>query len=216
MKTRLVAALALLTLFAIGALYAPLTEPAGAQSSQRPRTDSEVKQAPDADQKAKIKIGGGGLSATCFCRVTANGAWVAEPSKGGYVQPVQREACRNYCRGLWDSGQAQRMAWAKMLDGACGQVNLSMDAKLGTLGYENVRNGSEYGVNGTQFVTTCTCPPGKAISNPFADTKYCITSTGTQFPFPVPDQVLQGGTHLIQSQTIYQIHGNPSCVTKCQ
>lgn len=89
-----------------------------------------------------------------------------------------------------------------------------MDAKLGTLGYENVRSGSEYGINGTQLVTTCTCPAGQTVSNAFGGTKYCITPTTTQLA--VPDQVLSGGAYLFQSQTLYSIHGTVACVTKCQ
>lgn len=212
MKTRFIAALAVLALLAIGTLDGPLTEPASAQDKQRPRTDSEAKESPAPDQAGKIKIGGG-MSATCFCRVRANGAWVAEPSKGGYVQPFQKEACKNYCRGQWDASPAQRKAWAQLLPNACGKVDLSMDAKLGTLGYEQVRSGSEYGINGTQMVTTCACPAGQTVSNAFGDTKYCITPTSMQLP--VQDQVLQGG-FLIQSQIVYKIHGNVSCVTKCQ
>jgi len=152
-------------------------------------------------------------AATCFCKVTANGNEVAKPSKGGFVQGVQAEACRNYCRGLWDSSSQQRITWAKLLPNACGDVTLAMGAAVGTAAYQGVRAETAHGINGTHFVTTCTCPSGKTLSNAFAGKKYCITSTGTALP--LPDQVLQGG-YLIQGQMLYQIYGPASCVTNCQ
>ena len=152
------------------------------------------------------------VDATCFCKVTANGTEVAKPSKGGYIQVIQKEACKNYCRGLWDSSQSQRVTWAKLLPitNTCS-ISLSMAAAIGTASYENVR-GPEV-VNLGTLTTNCTCPPGKLVSIAFAGKKYCITSTGTTVP--VPDQILQGG-YLVQSHLLYQVHGNASCVTICQ
>jgi hypothetical protein len=80
------------------------------------------------------------LAATCFCRVTSNGTEVAKPSKGGFIQGLQKESCKNYCRGLWDSKSgADLLAWAKA-PGPCGAVGLKMDAAIGTAGLEEVRS----------------------------------------------------------------------------
>lgn len=80
------------------------------------------------------------VAATCFCKVLANGTEVAKPSKGGFVQGVQKEACKNYCRGTWDSKtNAELQAWAR-LSGKCGNIALKMDAAIGTAKYEQVRS----------------------------------------------------------------------------
>jgi hypothetical protein len=152
-------------------------------------------------------------AANCFCKVSANGTEVAKPTKGGFVQGVQGEACRNYCRGLWDSSSQQRIAWANLLPNACGNVALVMDAAIGTASYQTVRSETEHSIHGTQLVTTCTCPSGQQQSHPFGNDKYCITSTGTTVP--VPDQVLQGG-YLVQNHILYVINGHQACVTNCQ
>jgi hypothetical protein len=152
-------------------------------------------------------------AATCFCEVKADGNVVAKPSKGGFIQGVQAESCRNYCRGLWDSSAAQRLSWAKLAPNACGDVRLNMGAAIGTAVYQGVRAELIHGVNGNQLVTTCSCPTGQTTSNSFGGKKYCITSTGTTLP--VPDQLLQGG-YLIQGHMLYQVHGEQSCTTKCQ
>jgi hypothetical protein len=79
-------------------------------------------------------------AATCFCQVLADGQEVAKPSKGGFVQGVQKEACRNYCRGVWDSkSSADLAAWAK-LSGKCGDISLKMNAAIGTANYQEVRS----------------------------------------------------------------------------
>jgi hypothetical protein len=91
-----------------------------------------------------------------------------------------------------------------------------MDAALGTMGYQQVRSETEHGINGTHFVTTCTCPSAQLLSNAFAGNKYCTTPTGFTIPFPVLDQILNGGQYLIQSQKLYLINGPAACVTKCQ
>jgi hypothetical protein len=208
MKIRLTIALALLMLVGVGALHESVTNRTSAQEARPPQAKPEPNPAPNA----KLQLGG--ASAHCFCRVTANGTEVAKPTKGGYVQPFQAEACRNYCRGQWDSGQAQRIAWAKLLPNACGNVTVRMEAALGTMGYQLVRGPeTETGINGTQFVTTCTCPSGQNVSNAFAGNKYCIPPTG--IALNLPDQLLQGGA-LIQGHVLYQILGSASCVTKCQ
>jgi hypothetical protein len=80
------------------------------------------------------------FAATCFCRVTANGTEVAKPSKGGFIQGVQKEACRSYCRGEWDGrSNADLLAWAKLL-GQCGDIALKMEAAIGTANYQEVRS----------------------------------------------------------------------------
>jgi hypothetical protein len=152
-------------------------------------------------------------AATCFCKVLANGTEVAKPTKGGFVQGLQSEGCKNYCRGLWDSGSQQRITWAKLLANACGDVSLRLDAAIGTASYQTVRSDMLHGINGTHFVTTCTCPSGQVLSNAFAGKKYCLPTTGT--PIPVPDQLLAGG-YLVQNHVLYQILGPASCTTTCQ
>lgn len=153
-------------------------------------------------------------AATCFCRVTANGTEVAKPTKGGFIQGVQTEGCKNYCRGLWDSGPPQRQAWAHLLPGVCGDVSLKMEAAIGTASYQEVRSETEHGINGTHLVTTCTCPAGQTLSQAYGGQKYCMTSTGTTIA--APDQLLQGSGFIIQGQTLYQVHGKASCTTQCQ
>ena len=143
------------------------------------------------------------MSATCFCRVTANGSEVAKPTKGGYVQPFQAEACRNYCRGLWDGNPPQRVAWAHLLPNACGDVSVTMEAALGTMGYQTVRGPEvEHGINGTQWVPWC--PSGQLVSNAFGGNRYCIPPTGVSLALQ-PDQLM--GAYLLQSQVLYKILG---------
>lgn len=78
-------------------------------------------------------------AATCFCKVTANGQEVAKPSKGGFIQLFQKEACRNYCRGTWDSkSSADLSSWAELAS-QCGGVELKMEAAIGTAEYKEVR-----------------------------------------------------------------------------
>ena len=90
------------------------------------------------------------FAATCFCKVTANGKEVAKPTKGGFVQGPQKESCKNYCRGVWDSkSNDQLLEWAK-LQGQCGNVSLVMEAAIGTAKYEKVR----------ETIINVPCPPG--------------------------------------------------------
>src|SRR5437660_8239210 len=107
MKFRLTIALAVLALVAFATLNESLTNITSARTSANDTTT------------ALPASPAGAMSATCFCRVTANGSEVAKPTKGGYVQPFQAEACRNYCRGLWDGNPPQRVAWAHLLPNAC-------------------------------------------------------------------------------------------------
>jgi len=174
MKIRLTIALAVLMLVAVGALNESVTNRTNAQEA-RP---AQEKPAPNPAPNAKIQLG---ASAHCFCKVTANGTEVAKPTKGGYVQPFQAEACRNYCRGLWDSSQAQRIAWAKLLPNACGNVTVRMEAALGTMGYQQVRGPeTETGINGTQFVTTCSCPSGRRCSRSCRSMGSAILRSGSR------------------------------------
>jgi hypothetical protein len=72
------------------------------------------------------------VAATCFCQVTAGGNEVDKPNKGDFIQGVQTEACKNYCRGVWDSKSGPDLAaWAK-LSGRCGDIDLKMAAAIGT------------------------------------------------------------------------------------
>ncbi len=214
MKTRLTFTLTVLILVAVVAINEFGTNRTSAQGARANQEKQKGDPAPPQEEQLLLKgLKLKSLSAHCFCKVIANGTEVAKPIKGGYVQPVQAEACRNYCRGLWDSGSPTRLAWAKLAPNACGNVSLRMEAALGTMSYQTVRSGTETGINGTQFVTTCTCPSGQNVSNPFANTKYCIPPTG--IPINLPDQLLQGGA-LIQGHVLYTILGSASCVTKCQ
>jgi hypothetical protein len=88
-----------------------------------------------------------------------------------------------------------------------------MEAALGTMGYQEVRNETEQGINGTHLVTNCTCPTGQQLSHAFAGTRYCMTSTGSQIN--VQDQLLQGG-YLIQAHMLYLVNGPASCATTCK
>lgn len=208
MKARLTITLAVLALIAVGILNEFVTKTTTAQSSQPSQLSLSN---PTTLVKSTILPG---MSATCFCKVTANGTEVAKPTKGGFIQGIQTEACKSYCRGVWDSNPPQRAAWAKLLSNACGDVALQMDAAIGTAGYQQVRSETQHGVNGTHLVTTCTCPSGQLVSNSFGGNKYCITSAGPTIL--APDQVLQGGGYLIQTHLLYLIHGPAACVTKCQ
>jgi hypothetical protein len=209
MTLRFTIPLTLVLLAAVGVLNESITNRANAQSS--PASQLSLKGTMTLAKIPSVDA----MSATCFCRVTANGTEVAKPTKGGYVQPFQAEACRNYCRGLWDGNPPQRIAWAHLLSNACGDVTVQMEAALGTMGYQTVRGPEiEHGINGTHLATTCTCPSGQQVSLPFGNTKYCITSTN--ITIQAQNQLLQGGGYLIQSQTLYQTHGPASCVTNCQ
>jgi hypothetical protein len=198
MKYRITMTLAVLVLAAMGVLNEFTTKMVSARSAPDPQLITAATTTP---------VAGAPMSATCFCRVIANGTEVAKPTKGGYVQPIQAEACRNYCRGLWDGNQSQRVAWAHLAPNACGNVSLKMDAALGTMGYQTVRNETETGINGTHLVSAC--PSGQQVSIPFGGTSYCIPLT--YIPLALPNQLM--GAYLVQFQRLYQILGPAG--TKC-
>jgi hypothetical protein len=206
MKARLTITLAVLMLFAVGILNGPVTNRTSAQGA-RP---AQPKPAPNELFRLN------GASATCFCKVKANGTEVAKPTKGGYVQPFQAEACRNYCRGLWDGNPPQRVAWAHLLPNACGNVTVTMEAALGTMPYQLVRGPeTEPGINGTQFVTTCTCPSGQMVSNSIQGQKYCLIPPSLANVPGVPDQT-SGGGYAWNNSNFYKTSGAANCVKVCQ
>jgi hypothetical protein len=211
MKTKLTIALAVLMLVAVGALNEFATNRTSAQEARPSQGKPEVNPAPN--QLLKLS----GPSAHCFCRVTANGTEVAKPSKGGYVQPFQAEACRNYCRGIWDApvSPSPSITWASLLPNACGNVTVRMEAKLGTMSYQTVRGPVTHtGINGTQFVTTCSCPSGQTASNTIGGKKYCLIPPSLAYVPSVPDQV--NGTYVWSGGNFYLSSGAQKCVTVCQ
>jgi hypothetical protein len=209
MKTRLTIALAVLVLLAVGVLNQSLTSTTSARTSPASQLNLKDATTPIAAAPA------GAMSATCFCRVTANGSEVAKPTKGGYVQPFQAEACRNYCRGLWDGNPPQRVAWAHLLPNACGDVSVQMEAALGTMGYQTVRGPEiEHAINGTHFVTTCKCPSGQTTSNTIGGKKYCLIPPSLAYVPSVPDQV--NGAYVWNNGNFYQSSGAQKCLTVCQ
>jgi hypothetical protein len=197
MRTNLTITLAVLVIVAIAALTDSAANRTSAQSAGPAQSIQDSKQIPSSQAQSKF------ASATCFCSVKANGTEVAKPTKGGYIQPIQAEACRNYCRGLWDSSSAQQVTWAKLLPGACGNVHLQMDAALGTMGYQTVRSGTLSGINGTQLVPSC--PSGQVVSNVIQGGQYCIPPTGIPLALQPPNQLM--GAYLLQNQVLYQILG---------
>jgi hypothetical protein len=211
MKTKLTLTLTVLALVAVALFSASIATISRGQTLRPAQPRAPEITTPG--QEAALKLSS--ASATCFCKVTANGTEVAKPSKGGYVQPFQAEACRNYCRGLWDSGQAQRVAWAKLLPNACGNVTVRLEAALGTMGYQLVRGPeTETGINGTHFVTTCTCPSGQTASNTIGGKKYCLIPPSLANVPSVPDQV--NGTYVWSGGNFYLSSGAQTCVTACQ
>ncbi len=196
MRTNITITLAVLVIVAI-ATFNDSANRTSAQSTRSTEVIQESKQVPSTEA-ARLKL----PSATCFCRVTANGTEVAKPTKGGFIQPIQVEGCRNYCRGLWDSGHQQRVTWAKLLPGACGNVYVQVDAALGTMGYQTVRSGTISGINGTQLVPSC--PSGQMVSNVIQGGQYCIPPTGIPLALQ-PDQLM--GAYLLQNQVLYKIIG---------
>jgi hypothetical protein len=138
MKTKLTVTLPVLALFAAGLLNQSITSTASARDLPILLLGVKVPTTRVAATEPEP------MSATCFCKVTANDTEVAKPTKGGFIQPIQVGACRDYCRGLWDSGAQQRITWAKLLPNACGNVSLSIDAALGTGSYQQVRSGIEH------------------------------------------------------------------------
>lgn len=206
-KTTIVAALAVLTLVTVFALSESVTSPTSASQLSATALKTAAESADLLPPEP--------LSATCFCKVSANGTEVAKPTKGGYVQPFQAEACRNYCRGQWDSSQQQRVNWAKLLPGACGNVTVVMEAALGTMGYQVVRGPEiEPGINGTHIVTTYSCPTGQQTTTSSAYSPQCIIPSILYSNSAVPDQL--GTGFLWQNHHFYQTSGPASSVKSCQ
>ena len=197
------------------------SEPAGQDTAQSGRPSQAATGTPTNTQSAQpapqpspqpapapLSIG---ATAHCRCRVlTSSGFEVASQAKGGYFQPIQRDKCNDYCRGMWDGASTeQKKSWAGLSPNACGNIELKVEAKLGTMGALTVRGPSTISLGGS-LVTECTCPAGQTLSK---GNNYCITSTGIKVP--VKDQVLQGG-YLIQGEILYLINGPSSCRTYCK
>jgi hypothetical protein len=206
-KTTTVAALAVLALVTVFAMSESVTSPTSASQL----SPAVLKTAASSAEPLPLEP----FSATCFCKVSANGTEVAKPTKGGYVQPFQAEACRNYCRGQWDSSQQQRVNWAKLLPGACGNVTVVMEAALGTMGYQLVRGPEiEHGINGTHMVTTYSCPIGQQVTTSSAYSQQCIFPSILYTNPAVTDQL--GAGFLWQNHHFYQTSGPASSVKSCQ
>jgi hypothetical protein len=148
------------------------------------------------------------FAATCFCKVTANGTEVAKPSKGGYIQGLQTEACKNYCRGQWDSrSSADLLAWAKLL-GKCGDISLRMDAAIGTASYQQVRS--------TSVKVPCDPPPPPSCNllqngNFSAGINVVAGSSGSIPPSSVASWASAFGTPQISATD--GCNGNPGFIT---
>ena len=210
MKIRIAISLAVLGLVAFA-----LINKSAANTTNAPRLPASHAELKGTTTPAEPPTAGFG--ATCFCKVTANGTEVAKPTKGGYVQPFQAEACRNYCRGLWDSpgNPSPSLTWARLLPNACGNVTVKMEAALGTMSYQTVRGPvTEHGINGTHFVTTCSCPSGQTASNVIGGQKYCLIGSALAHVPGVPDQV--NGSYAWNNGYFYQTSGPQHCVTACQ
>ena len=208
MKLRLITILGTVALLAVGALSESVTKRTDARTFG---LFSELGSKATASAEAPLLDT---LDAHCFCRVTANGQEVAKPSKGGFIQGLQKEGCKNYCRGLWDSGQAQRITWAKLLPitNTCN-ITVAMAAAIGTASYEGVR-GPEVEHLGT-LTTNCTCPPGQTLSNSIGGHKYCLIPPSLAYVAGVPDQVSSGG-YVWNNSNFYKSSGAANCVTFCQ
>lgn len=182
-----------------------------AQALARPSGNETSNQVADATS-AQLKIG----NATCFCKILAklpaadSYVEVARETKGGFDQLFQKEACRNYCRGIWDSDSSRQEYWAKLLPNACGDVSVKMEGALGTDSYQTLRGPVIVHLGGV-LVTECICPAGQKLSK---GNNYCLAMNGINLP-GVPDQVLQGG-FLVQSEVLYKINGPPCCQTYCK
>jgi hypothetical protein len=148
------------------------------------------------------------FAATCFCKVTANGAEVAKPSKGGFIQGLQTESCKNYCRGQWDSRSgADLLAWAK-LSGKCGDIFLRMDAAIGTASYQQVRS--------TTVKVPCDPPPPPSCNllqngNFSAGINVVAGSSGSIPPSSVANWTSAFGTPQISAAD--GCTGNPGFIT---
>jgi hypothetical protein len=207
-KTAIVAALAVLAGITALALSESVTSPTSASQLSPAGLEAAATSAASLPPES--------MSATCFCKVSANGTEVAKPSKGGFVQPFQAEACRSYCRGQWDVNQQQRVNWAKLLPGACGNVTVIMEAALGTMSYQLVRGPEiEHGINGTHLVTTYSCPMGQQVTTSTAYPKQCILP-GILYTNPAVGDGLGPQGFLWQSHHFYQTSGPASSATTCQ
>lgn len=221
MKTKLAFPLAVLALVAV-ALFSPSnTSTTSAQTARTAQPGTITAQpgtitAPDVEA-LKLNLPSPTLSATCFCKVIANGIEVAKPTKGGYVQPLQAGKCQDYCKGLWDAPGSPSAIWAHLVPNACGNVTVKMDAALGTMAYTTVRGPKvEPGINGTHFVTTCSCPTGQTASNVIQGQKYCLIGPSLANVPGIPDQVSGGGAYVWNNSNFYQSSGAQKCVTACQ
>jgi hypothetical protein len=184
--------------------------PAQATTGTPTNTQAAQPAPQDSPQPAPAQFGIG-VTAHCRCRVlTSSGFEVASQAKGGFIQPFQVNKCTDYCRGMWDGASDDaKKAWASLSPNACGNIQLRMEAKLGTMDPREARGLTTISLGGS-LVTECICPTGQTLSR---GNNYCITSTG--IILPVPDQVLQGG-YLIQGGLLYLINGPPCCRTYCR
>ena len=208
MKTKLTLTLAVFTLVAVGALNDSVTNRTNAQGARPDQGKAE--DTPPVNESIFRRPAG----AHCFCKVLANGQEVAKPTKGGFIQGIQKEGCKNYCRGLWDSGPAQRITWAKMLPitNTCG-INLAVYAAIGTAPYELVRGPGL--INLGTLVNNCTCPSGETASNVILGQKYCLISPSLANVPGVPDQINAGG-YVWNNGNFYRSSGAAKCVKFCQ
>lgn len=160
-----------------------------------------------------IVTGSSAEAATCFCKWVASGCFtgateVQKDTKGGFIQGVQKEGCRNYCRGLFDvAGNPDRVA--KKLPNACGNVTLKLSAAIGTAGYDEVRS-RVINVGGT-CETNCACPAGHWLHS---DGKSCVTGAGCKVP-GIPNQALAGG-YFFWNGDLFHVTGPANCVKNCK
>lgn len=160
-----------------------------------------------------LVISASASAATCFCKWVASGCFtgateVQKDTKGGFIQGLQKEGCKNYCRGLFDvAGNPETVA--KKLPNACGNVSLKLSAAIGTAGYEQVRSGT-FNVGGT-CETKCSCPPGHWAHS---DGKSCVTGTGCRVP-GIPNQNL-AGNYFFWNGDLFHVTGSQSCVQTCR
>ena len=153
-------------------------------------------------------------AATCFCKWEASGCFtgtteVQKDTKGGFIQGVQAEGCRNYCRGLFDvAGNPENVA--KKLPKACGNVTLKLYAAIGTAGYQEVRS-RVVNVGGT-CETNCTCPAGQWLHS---DGKSCVRSVGCKVP-GIPDSNVGPGGYFWWHGDLFQVTGPANCIQNCK
>ena len=153
------------------------------------------------------------LAAHCYCKWVARDCFtgdseVQKDQKDGFIQGVQGEGCRNYCRGLWDVPGHPAQVAAKLPNG-CGNVTLSLFAAIGTASYQLVRGPSAFNVGGS-CERKCTCPPGQWLHS---DGKLCVEGVACKVP-GIPNQTLAGGYFFWEGQ-LYHLTGPATCVNKC-